>query len=206
MPVSYDIEADVVDIRSDSPFQNDEFFVDTNVWFWFAYSCASIVSPTRQIQTYPLYIKKILTKKAKIHRCELILSELAHIIESTEYDLFCERRGEDVNKKEFRHNHSLERESVVDEIENAWEMICNSSESFDLLVNEKKGDVIIKELRKYPLDCYDIIYLSEINKTMNKSQVITDDGDFVTVPDITVFTSNTTVIKAASDAGKLIKR
>ena len=37
-------------------------------------------------------------------------------------------------------------------------------------------------------------------------QVITDDGDYVTVPGIKVFTANHNVIRAARNQGKLITR
>lgn len=33
MAVSYNIEANIVDIRSDIPVKTDEYFVDTNVWY-----------------------------------------------------------------------------------------------------------------------------------------------------------------------------
>ena len=37
-------------------------------------------------------------------------------------------------------------------------------------------------------------------------KIITDDGDFSTVPNILVFTSNVNVIQAAKVQGKLLKR
>jgi hypothetical protein len=36
--------------------------------------------------------------------------------------------------------------------------------------------------------------------------VITDDGDFATVPDIQVFAANRNVVNAARTQGKLLKR
>ncbi|WP_269086254.1 hypothetical protein [Trichormus sp. NMC-1] len=38
------------------------------------------------------------------------------------------------------------------------------------------------------------------------NKIITDDGDFVTVPDIQVFTANPRAIAAANNQGKLITR
>ncbi|WP_238360990.1 hypothetical protein [Iningainema tapete] len=55
------------------------------------------------------------------------------------------------------------------------------------------------------LDGYDLFIL----ETMNKEgivNVITDDGDFVSVPGIRVFTSNMNAIKAARSQGKLVVR
>jgi hypothetical protein len=38
------------------------------------------------------------------------------------------------------------------------------------------------------------------------TQIITDDGDYVTVPGIKVFTANTSAIAAAGSQGKLLVR
>jgi len=42
--------------------------------------------------------------------------------------------------------------------------------------------------------------------TQGITQVITDDGDFGQIVGITVFTANNTLIKAARDQNKLLKR
>lgn len=206
MAVSYKIEADIVDIRSDIPSKTDSFFVDTNVWYWFTYSAASILANHYQTKYYPEYIKKILTTNAGMKRCELILSEIAHLIEKSEYDIFCTGLAEQLTSKEFRHNYPEKRKDVVEEIEIAWETVCNSSESFAITMDEKRSNDTLEDLKKYCLDCYDIVYLREMKETMDLPMIITDDGDFATVPEITVFTANNTIIKAAQAVGKLIKR
>ena len=38
------IRADVVDISKDTPRNNENFLVDTNVWYWMTYSKASLYS------------------------------------------------------------------------------------------------------------------------------------------------------------------
>lgn len=37
MPVNCVVQAQVVDLRTDTPKPADRFFVDTNVWFWAVY-------------------------------------------------------------------------------------------------------------------------------------------------------------------------
>jgi hypothetical protein len=44
MPVNYTVQAEVVDIWSDAPKNNDIFLVDTNAWYWYTYTNASISS------------------------------------------------------------------------------------------------------------------------------------------------------------------
>ena len=43
-------------------------------------------------------------------------------------------------------------------------------------------------------------------KNNNIEKIITDDGDYLTVPDIQVFTANRNVINAARSQGKLVTR
>jgi len=206
MAVRYDIQAKIVDIRYDTPTKNDQFFIDTNVWYWTTYSAASILTTSYQTKEYPGYIKKILEKKSTIMRCELILSELAHVIEKSEFEIFCKKSDAEMSKKEFRHNYADERNFVVGEIENAWGTICESSESFGILLDEENSNYILEDLKQFCLDCYDVVYLREMRDKLDEPRIITDDGDFATVADITVFTANNTVIRAADDAGMLIRR
>jgi hypothetical protein len=49
MPVNYTVQAEVVDIRSDTPKKEDIFLVDTNVWYWYTYTNGSISSLPYQI-------------------------------------------------------------------------------------------------------------------------------------------------------------
>ena len=55
------------------------------------------------------------------------------------------------------------------------------------------------------MDGYDLFML-EAMKEEGIAQIITDDGDFVTVPDIIVFTANHNTIKAAKAQSKLLTR
>ncbi len=55
------------------------------------------------------------------------------------------------------------------------------------------------------LDGYDLFMAEAALKAM-VTQVITDDGDYATVPGLTVFTANQNVINAARANGKLIVR
>ena len=52
-------ELDVVNISSDKPLHKDIFFVDTNVWYWYAYTGTCITAAHYQVKEYPEYVKKI---------------------------------------------------------------------------------------------------------------------------------------------------
>ncbi|TBR57265.1 hypothetical protein B4U84_14625 [Westiellopsis prolifica IICB1] len=53
------------------------------------------------------------------------------------------------------------------------------------------------------LDGYDLLILEAMDKA-GVTQIITDDGDYVTVPGIKVFTANNGAIAAAKSQGKLL--
>jgi hypothetical protein len=207
MSIIYNIKADIIDIRIDKPKHQDIFFVDTNVWYWQTYSRASVTAKPYQVNEYPKYIKKIRSVNSKLMRCNLILAELAHLIEKTEYEIFCDENGYDTKTfliKEFRHNFPSERSDVVSEIENVWNTIQKFSDAFSLTIDQLAADTFITDVKNHKIDGYDLYYLAGIRA--NKLQILTDDGDFSTVPDIGVFTANARVIDAARTCGKLITR
>lgn len=93
MPVQYRVRAQVVDLRSDTPRSTDKFYVDSNVWFWTTYSNVQYSpGPPRTYQTkeYPQYLKQARHQKAELAWCGLSLSELAHVIENTEFKIYCD--------------------------------------------------------------------------------------------------------------------
>lgn len=103
MPIWYVVQSQGVDLQADAPRAGDAFFVDTNVWLW---TC---------------YLNLCARAGAALHWCGLGLSELAHNIERTEYEIWKGAGHGNENTKEFRHNYPAERNAVVQEIENAWQ-------------------------------------------------------------------------------------
>jgi len=203
MPINYNIQAEVVDIRSDDPLPTDSFLVDTNVWYWMTYTKASHTAQPYQIIHYPAYIKKAKSVHAKLHRCELSLAELAHTIEGTELKIYARSSG--TKRKEYRHNYPAERSNVVAEIQTAWVQVKTMAQPISILVDEPTADSALTRLSSQPVDGYDLFILEAIMKS-GVVQVITDDGDFATVPGILVFTANTNVVNAARQQGKLVRR
>ena len=67
---------------------------------------------------YLAYLKQVLNMGGQLHWCGLSLSELAHLIEGTEFDIYRNTHPTSVvtQAKEYRHNLTNERASVVNEI------------------------------------------------------------------------------------------
>ena len=209
MPINYQIAADVIDIQTDTPKKDDKFFIDTNVWFWMTYTQASNSARHYQITNYPSYVNSILDAGGSVYQNGLSFAELAHLIEKTELDIFNFNNrthgAEEIRVKEFRHNHPREREKVTDEIEAAWIQVKSLAEPLDVTVDESIADTALERIKTQKVDGYDLFIL-ELMFRHNILQIITDDGDFVTIPGIKVFTSNRRVIYAAQQQEKILTR
>ena len=75
----------------------------------------------------------------------------------------------------------------------------------DVLLDEPLTDKACHDITSCPADPNDLFMVENFIKA-GVSQIITDDGDFATIPGIRVFTANRNVIQAAQDQGKLILR
>jgi predicted nucleic acid-binding protein len=205
MPINYNVWAEVIDLRFDTPQDDDMFLVDTNVWFWLTYTQASTYSMPYQIKDYPAYIAKALTTKCLLSYCGLSLSELAHNIEQTERKIFDSRSSITVKPKEYRHNYPNERANVISEIEIAWSQVTSIAASTDITINETLTNAALNRFKTQALDGYDLMILEAMDQA-GIDKIITDDGDYVTVPGIKVFTANQNAIASARSQRKLITR
>ncbi|MGH8055965.1 MAG: hypothetical protein ACREOH_01820, partial [Candidatus Entotheonellia bacterium] len=93
----------------------------------------------------------------------------------------------------------------VAEIESAWNIAKRLAEPIDILINENSSDAALNRLKVQPLDGYDLFVIEGLIKA-NILQIITDDGDFATVPDLKLFTANRNAINSARAQGKLSRR
>lgn len=209
MPFTNSIQAEVIDVRADVPKSEDIFFIDTNVWYWLTYSKANSPSLSQrsrpnayQINDYPNYFQNAVVAEATLYCSGLSLSELAHRIERAECEIF---RGERFALKDFRRNHPLQRSQVVAEISSAWNQITSFARLLSLNVDELTTNAALSRFATQLIDGYDL-FLLETMRLHSVTKVITDDGDYVTVPGIQVFTANQNVINAAARQGKLLSR
>ena len=207
MPVDYVIGADIIDVRVDTPVPEDVFLVDSNVWYWIAYTKTSLVgqqsAPVRS-QDYAAYVYKAITAGAELCRCGLSLAELAHLIEKSEREIF-ERTSGSIRPKEYRHNHPAERSNVAQEVKAAWAQVKTLASSLDVTINDAVADAALGCFDNECVDGYDLFFL-EAMANEKVIEIITDDGDFATVSGIRVFTANKNVIAAAHSQNRLITR
>jgi hypothetical protein len=207
MPPVYTVRAQVIDIRRDMPRSTDRFLVDTNVWYWRAYPGAVAIQGSAtpaQMSTYSVYLRGSLAAGAIAYRTGLCLAELAHLIEQNERIAYA-GAVTSVTAKEYRHNLPSERSRVVNVVQQAWTDIKLCSQPLTLLMDDAASEAALARFGTQPVDGYDL-FLLEAMSTAGITQVLTDDGDFCTVPGIEVFTANPRVLAAARAAGLLVTR
>jgi predicted nucleic acid-binding protein len=208
MAIDYEIQAQIVDIRVDLPRSDDIFLVDTNVWYWHTYTNANVSSLDYQIERYPEYLSQAISANSVLSYIGLTLSELSHLIEQTERNIFVESLNLDPKKfkpKEYRHNYPDERKKVVQEIVTAWSQVKSIAAPLDFTVDETVTNSALLQLQSQTLDGYDLFMLEAMKKE-GITQIITDDGDFSTIAGISVFTANSNIIRAAKIQDRLMTR
>ena len=206
MPVNLNIQADVIDIRVDTPQQNDILLVDTNVWFWQTYTNAGFGTNASRFSNYLNYLNQALSNRATLSYSGLILAELAHIIEKTEYEIYIQSHG-DLPFKEYRHNYPIERANVVAKVELAWSQVKALAVPVNLTVDDATTDAALNRFKSQAVDGYDLLLLEAISRAgAGQVKIITADMDYTVVPGIQVFTSNNNVVQEAAIQNKLVVR
>lgn len=202
------IRASIIDIRTDKPKNNDSFIVDSNVWLWLLYPPLTVDSnnnPKQQATNYPNYIKFALAEKANLLTSGLAYAELAHRIEATEKSIYDSRLQQELKPKDYRHNYPMERARIVQLINDAWSDILNYAHLLEVKLDADFMSKASSLLRFVGLDGYDV-FLTQLAIDTGYTNIITDDADFATVQELTVFTANPMVINLARQSGKLIAR
>lgn len=202
------VRAHVVDIRTDSPKDTDAFLVDTNAWYWLYYTRASLTQNgplAHQLNDYPKYLGAAMSAKSTLHCYGLTFSELAHNIEKTEREIYEAQTAGNINPKLFRHDYPNTRRKVVTQITDTWADVLNVSTMLGLDMDSVFMESALSLFPSVGLDGYDL-FMAEAALKAKVTQIITDDGDYATVPGLKIFTSNQRVIQAAQAADKLLPR
>lgn len=202
------VRARIVDIRADTPKDTDVFLVDTNAWYWLYYSRASLTQNgplAHQLTDYPAYLGAAISTKSTLHCYGLTFAELAHNIEKAEREIYEAQTTNAINTKAFRHDYQNQRRKVVTHITDTWADVLSVSTMLDLDMDSAFMQSALTLFPSVGLDGYDL-FMAEAALKAGVTQIVTDDGDYATVPGLTIFTANQKVIQAAATAGKLLKR
>jgi hypothetical protein len=203
------VRADVIDINGDTPYKDDIFLVDTNIWLWYTYANSTTdLDAVRlaEINTYLDYLTEAASIGSTLTYSGLLLAELASVIERNEWKIF-RRTNYKLELKEYRHNLPIERANVAMLVESGWNAVKDIAVPVDIIVNDAMTDAALKRFQSQTLDGYDLLHLEAISQAgTGQVKVMTDDCDYCTAPDIQLFTLNSNVIESAELQQKLVNR
>lgn len=134
-----------------------------------------------------------------------MFAELAHNIEKAEREIYESQAGKKIRPKEFRHDYINQRRKITALITDAWAEVMSASTLLDMKLDTAFMQSALSLFPSVSLDGYDL-FMAETALKTGVTQIITDDGDYATVPGLTVFTSNQNTIQAARLTNKLITR
>ena len=178
-------------------------YLDTNIWYWLTYEGANIES---QKPKYAEFINKIYNhKNFELLYSHLSYGELAHIIEIDKYKKYKETHSNCHKVKEFR-KVSGEREDVSNSVRASivfMDKISASDEKFVEVLNYISGEEFVNTLKNTTLDGTDVLMANFISHNAIKN-IVTDDGDFLSIEGINVFTYNERSIEEAKKQDKLL--
>ena len=189
----------VKDITTDTPVNNKKkYFLDTNVLFWCCYPRIGLVSPkdASRYTPYINYVSKIKKNLNPIYTSSLNISEMINLIERKEFELFQSLPGSmGYNKKDYRAEEA-KRLFIQSNTQTALINATDLCQIIDCPVNYDKIDEFVKDLTSHRCDVFDYLFLN-VCKEQEITDIVTDDGDFLTVPGITLYTSNQTSLNCS---------
>ena len=184
------IDIDTVDT---SQIDSAEVFaLDTNVLYWTHYSQAS--SPTLnalpyQVTKYPNFIEDLLENGNTLVTTVLNISELNHVVETSEWKIYNSVNGCKVKKKDFRKmpnerlHYKNEMETIMLQLKETY-----GNQIKVIEITEADVDNYISLMDTNACDIFDYIIICKL-KSEGIINYITDDKDFSTVDGINLYTA-----------------
>lgn len=170
---------------------DEKYFVDTNVWVYQAYFANKVIGAELQevekqkLSDYSAFLQKVKQDGGKLYTSSLCLSELGHFIEKQAYQHY-KKTNPSILLKDFRAIQT-QRKIILQDIEQAWEDIKSLAEILPFHIESQIGDKMVAEMKKYPLDAYDALFLLTMNQH-KITNIISDDRDFHSISYIDIYT------------------
>lgn len=196
------VRARAYDIRDSNITLPSRILVDTNAWLCTQYPRYSLPGVRAESPWYSDFIARCLNEGCVLVRSAFTLPELSHVIEKEEVDYSNNQSGKNINTKDSRYETAIRRK-VISEIVTAWRGVESCSEpSPGLNIDQAALATFLGDLGQYKLDGYDLFLLQEARATGTLA-VLTHDRDYLSVPDLRVFTAHAEGIKSATHFGRL---
>nr|WP_251205932.1 PIN domain-containing protein [Acetatifactor aquisgranensis] len=189
--------AATTDLTTFMPMDNrKEFFLDTNVLYWFTYPRFTNVSkPHDKLRAAPYFdfVDKLVSNGNPLFTSIYNITEMLHVIEKNEFSLYeLNHPGVDWSIKDFR-KMPKERNQLKRNLATALSNVKNVCTILDFNFTYSTLNQFIQELEEHRCDTFDYAILRNCIKE-GKLNVISDDSDFSTMEKIHLYTANVTVL------------
>lgn len=172
----------------------ENILLDTNIIYFMTYASSKVI-PTNlkpksaQTDCYSSHFEELLKRKNKFYYSQFSIPELYHIIARTEAQI--DSVNNDFDKKKWLREGG--RELVSDQMKMILQEINGLAKVLPIIDNSLiTPENFIQSYESVYLDGYDI-YLRNEMEVHNLKYIMTDDRDFLSVPEVTVITSDNNI-------------
>ena len=180
----------IVDITTYQSINNTrKYFIDTNALYWYTYPRFSN-NLSAQALPYYNFIDSLVAANNPLITSIYNISELLNVIEKNEFDIYTHIHpdAQHVSRKDFRRMPS-ERSNLQKMMKTTLENVYAICDVVEFPFDSIHMYQFIETLTSHRCDVFDYMIIQNNIKEEN-TNIITDDGDFSTIPDITIYTAN----------------
>lgn len=185
----------VINLNTYSSINNTRcFFLDTNVLYWYTYPRFSLpghLNPSAQI--YYDFIDSLTSAGNPLKTSVYNLTELLNVVEKNEYDIYCKLHPDlPLSRKDFRRMAD-ERQKVSQMIKTTMNNALNICSITDFNFTSETLKSFSDEFTNHRCDVFDYAILKNCISTKDIN-IISDDGDFSSMPGINLYTANENIL------------
>ena len=188
----------IINIETFSSINNNKpFFLDTNVLYWYVYPRCGIQNDYRlknQATPYYDFVDKLVADGNPLYTSIYNITEMLHVIEKREYDLFKLGHPEaNWSIKDIRRMPT-ERLALKRNLSTAMSNVHTICTIMDFNFTDTLLNQFVHDLENHHCDTFDYAILKNCIAEQ-QFNIISDDSDFTTMHKINLFTANETALK-----------
>lgn len=180
----------IVDIAEYQSINNTKtYFIDTNALYWYTYP-RFMNNLSLQATPYYDFIDSLVAANNPLVTSIYNISELLNVIEKNEYDIYIHAHPDEshLSRKDFRRMPS-ERQKLQNIMKTTLANVYAICDVVEFPFDKANMKQFTDTLTSHRCDVFDYMIIQNNIKDRN-TNIITDDSDFSTISDITIYTAN----------------
>lgn len=180
----------IIDITKYQNINNArKYFIDTNALYWYTYP-RFINNLSVQAIPYYKFIDSLVASNNPLITSIYNISELLNVIEKNEYDIYINTHSGNnyISRKDFRRMPA-ERLKLQNMMRTTVDNVYAICDVIEFSFESANMHQFVNSLTAHRCDVFDYMIIQNNIKEKN-TNIITDDSDFSTISDITIYTAN----------------